>query len=159
MTQTSLSNWLKTIIGGIAACGAVIYAYLIPEFGKDLVSANPEFSYCYDPWLFVIWLSAIPCYFVLYFGWKITTEISKDNSFSMDNSRYLKYISILALADSGYFFLANLVLLILNMNHPAVFLGSLLIEFAGVAVAVAAAALSHLVQKAAKIQEENELTI
>ena len=77
----------------------------------------------------------------------------------MVNSRYLKYISILALADSGYFFLANLALLFLNMNHPAVFLGSLLVEFAGAAVAVASAALSHLVQKAAKIQEENELTI
>ena len=159
MTQTSLSNWLKTIIAGIAACGTVIYAYLIPQFGKDLVYANPEFSHWYAPWLSVIWLSAIPCYFVLYFGWKITTEIGRDNSFSMDNARYLKYISILALADSGYFFLANLALFILNMNHPGVFLGSLFVEFAGVAVAVAAAALSHLVQKAAKLQEENELTI
>ena len=32
-------------------------------------------------------------------------------------------------------------------------------EFAGTAVAVAAAVLSHLVQKAADIQKENELTI
>ena len=123
------------------------------------MQANPEFSYCYAPWLCIIWLTAIPCYLALYFGWKITTEISRDRSFSMVNSRYLKYISILALADSGYFFLANLALLFLNMNHPAVFLGSLLAEFAGAAVAVASAALSHLVQKAAKIQEENELTI
>lgn len=159
MTQTSLSNWLKIIIAGIAACGAIIYTYLIPWFGKDLVYAHPEFSYCYAPWLCVIWLSAVPCYLALYFGWKITAEISRDNSFSMENSRYLKYISILALADSGYFFLANLVLLFLGMNHPGIFLGSLFVEFAGVAVAVAAAALSHLVQKAAKIQEENELTI
>lgn len=45
------------------------------------------------------------------------------------------------------------------MNHPGIFLGSLFIEFAGVAVAVTAAALSHLVQKAAEIQQENELTI
>lgn len=77
----------------------------------------------------------------------------------MENAKYLKAISILALSDSGYFFLANLVLLLLNMNHPAIFLGSLLVEFAGVAVTVAAATLSHLVQKAAKIQQENELTI
>lgn len=159
MTQKSLSNWLKITIGGIAACGIIIYACLIPWFGKDLVQANPEFSYCYAPWLCIIWLTAIPCYLALYFGWKITTEISRERSFSMVNSRYLKYISILALADSGYFFLANLALLFLNMNHPAVFLGSLLAEFAGAAVAVASAALSHLVQKAARIQEENELTI
>lgn len=77
----------------------------------------------------------------------------------MTNSRYLKYISTLALLDSGYFFLANLILLLLNMNHPGIFLGSLLVEFAGVTVAVTAAALSHLVQKAAEMQNENELTI
>lgn len=159
MTQISLSRWLKVVIGGIAVCGGIIYFYLIPLFGKDLVVAYPEFANCYVPWLIVIWLSAIPCYLVLYFGWKITTEISKDRSFSMENSKYLKYISVLALADSGYFFLANLILLLLNMNHPAIFLGSMFIEFAGVAAAVAAAALSHLVQKAAKIQQENELTI
>lgn len=159
MTQKSLSNWLKAVLAGIAACGAILYACLIPMFGKDLVHANPELSYYYAPWLAVIWISAIPCYLVLYFGWKITVEIGRDNSFSMDNSRYLKYIAVLALADSGYFFLANLALLILNMNHPSVLLGSLFLEFAGVAVAVAAAVLSHLVQKAAKIQEENEFTI
>ena len=159
MTQTSLSRWLKMVIAGIGACGAVICFYLVPTFGKELADANPEFAGCYVPWLLIIWISAIPCYLVLFFGWKITTEISKDNSFSMKNSKYLKYISMLALADSGYFFLANLIMLLLNMNHPGIFLGSLFIEFAGVAVAVAAAALSYLVQKAARIQQENELTI
>lgn len=159
MTQKSLSKWLKGVIAGIAVCGAVIYFYLVPVFGQEAAAAYPEFSHCYIPWLIVIWLTAVPCYMVLYFGWKITMEIKKDNSFSMTNSRYLKYISTLALLDSGYFFLANLILLLLNMNHPGIFLGSLLVEFAGVTVAVTAAALSHLVQKAAEIQNENELTI
>ncbi|MCI8485397.1 MAG: DUF2975 domain-containing protein [Lachnospiraceae bacterium] len=159
MTQESLSKWLKGVIIGIAVCGGMIYGYLIPMFGKEIAQANPEFAHCYLPWLVVIWLTAIPCYLVLYFGWKITAEISRDHSFSMENSRYLKYISILALLDSGYFFLANLILLLLNMNHPGIFLASLFVEFAGVTVAVAAAALSHLVQKAAEIQNENELTI
>ena len=45
------------------------------------------------------------------------------------------------------------------MNHPSILIGCLFVEFAGVAVAVVAAALSHLVQKAAEIQMENELTI
>lgn len=159
MTQKSLSRWLKGVIAGVAVCGAVIYFYLMPEFGQQVAEANPEFSYCYIPWLIVIWLSAVPCYLVLYFGWKITGEISRDNSFSMENARYLKYISMLALLDSGYFFLANLILLLLNMNHPAIFLISLFVEFAGAAAAVTAAVLSHLVQKAAEIQKENELTI
>ena len=159
MTQKSLSNWLKGVILEIAVCGLIIYAGLIPLFGKDLAQANPEFAYCYYPWLIVLWISAVPCSLVLYYGWRITVEIAKDNSFSMENAFYLKRISSLAILDSGYFFIANLVLLFLNMNHPGILLASLFVDFAGVVVAVAAAALSHLVQKAAEIQQENELTI
>ncbi len=142
MTQTNLSKWLKGIIGGIGVCGAIIYGYLIPLFGKEIVRANPEFSHWYVPWLTVIRITAVPCFLILYFGWKISTEIGRDNSFSVENARYLKYISGLA-----------------HMNHPGIFLASLMIEFAGTAIAVAAAVLSHLVQKAAEIQKENELTI
>lgn len=159
MTQTSLSKWLKGVIIGIAICGAIIYVCLIPFIGRDMVDANPEYAYCYLPWLVVLWVSAIPCYLVLYYGWKITGEIGRDHSFSMENAGYLKRISMLALIDSGYFFAANLILLLLNMNHPSILLASLFVDFAGIAVAVAAAALSHLVQKAAEIQSENELTI
>ena len=96
---------------------------------------------------------------MLYNGWKITTQIARDNSFSLENARYLKHICILALVDSVYFFLANIVLLFLNMNHPAILLASLFVDFAGVVVAVTAASLSHLVLKAAEIQQENQLTI
>lgn len=159
MSQISLSRWLKGILLGIAFCGMIIYFFLIPTLGRDLVDANPEFAYCYQPWMIVILLSAVPCYLALYFAWLITSEIAKDNSFSLKNAKYLKYISIIALLDSGFVFLVNLIFLLLNMNHPSILIGCLFVEFAGVAVAVVAAALSHLVQKAAEIQMENELTI
>lgn len=45
------------------------------------------------------------------------------------------------------------------MSHPGVALFSLLVVFAGVAVAVASAVLSHLVQKAAVLQEQSDFTI
>ncbi|MEG2774688.1 MAG: DUF2975 domain-containing protein [Acetivibrio sp.] len=159
MNQKSLSRWLKTIIAGMVVCGGILYLYAIPLLGRDAVASFPEYANCYEPWLWIIWGSGIPCYLVLYFGWKIVTEIEKDNSFSMINAKYLKKISILALADSAYFFVANLIFMMLGMNHPGLFLGSLFVVFAGVAVAVVTAALSHLVQKAAKLKEENELTI
>lgn len=159
MSQKSLSRWLKGIIAGMAVCGAMIYFYLIPVWGRDIAEANPEFSYCYIPWLTVILISAIPCYWGLYFGWRISAEIGKDNSFSLENAGYLKNISMLAALDSVYFFFANLVFMILDMNHPSIFLLSLFVVFAGIAVTVAAAALSHLVRKAADLKAENELTI
>ena len=86
MAQASFSKWLKWIIGGIAVCSAAMYFYFLPMFGSGIAKDNPELSYCYLPWLIVIWVTAIPCGLILYFGWKIVTEIGRDNSFSMDNS-------------------------------------------------------------------------
>ena len=159
MSQTTLSNWLKGIIIGIAICGIIICFLIIPSLGKDIAYQYPEYEHCYLPWLIAIWISVLPCYIVLSYGWKITIEIGKDNSFSKENAGYLKNISILALVDTVYVFLFNVVFLFLNMSHPGVFLASLFVDFAGVTVAVVAAGLSHLVQKAAEIQSENELTI
>ena len=159
MSQTTLSKWLKGIIIGLAVCGAVISFFIVPSLGKEFAYQNPEFAYCYWPWLIAIWVSVMPCYIALYYGWKITIEIGKDNSFSKANAGYLKNISILAIVDTGYFFLFNVVFLFLNMNHPGIFLASLIVDFAGVAITVVAAGLSHLVLKAAEIQSENELTI
>ena len=45
------------------------------------------------------------------------------------------------------------------MSHPGVAIASLAVVFVGVAVAVGAAALSHLVGKAALLQEQSDLTI
>ena len=77
----------------------------------------------------------------------------------MDNARLLKWISWLAAADSAYFFIGNIVLLFMNMSHPGVTLMSLIVVFGGVAITIASAALSHLIVKAADLQEESDLTI
>ena len=45
------------------------------------------------------------------------------------------------------------------MSHPGVVLASFVVVFVGVAVAVASAALSHLVKKAAALQEQSDWTI
>ena len=65
----------------------------------------------------------------------------------------------MAAGDSIFFFVGNIALLLFNLSHPGVVLLSMVIVFAGVAITVAAAALSHLVRKAAALQEESELTI
>jgi len=61
--------------------------------------------------------------------------------------------------DAGFFFVGNIILFLLSMSHPGVVIASLVIVFVGIAVAVAAAALSHLVKKAAVLQEQSDWTI
>ena len=159
MEQKSLSKWLKLILLGMGICGLAVYLMVVPSFGDSLCSQYPEFAGRYWPWLIFIWVSGIPCYAVLVLGWRIAANIGRDASFSLENARFLRSIAVLAALDAAYVFLGNLAMLFLDMSHPGVVLLSLLVVFAGAAVAVAAGALSHLVRKAALLQEENDLTI
>lgn len=159
MEQKDLSIWLKGILAGLGICGLAVYFFIIPTYGKDAVMSNPEFAFCFWPWLIFLLLTAIPIYIALVLGWKIAMNIGADRSFCIENAKYLKWIAWLAAGDVGYFFIGNIVLLFLNMNHPGIILFSLLIDFVGIAVTVAAAALSHLVKKAAALQEQSDLTI
>lgn len=159
MSQSALAKWLKAIIIEVGICGFVIYAFMIPECGRYFTALYPEFSHCYYPWLVFIWITGIPCYTVLVLAWKVAVNIQKDNSFSVANARLLKWVAVMALGDVTFFFIGNVVFWLLDMNHPGIVLASLLIVFIGVAVAVAAVALSHLVTKAAVLQEQTDLTI
>lgn len=159
MDQRSFSRWLKAVIAGVGICGGIVYGYVLPTWGRELASMYPEFADRYFPWLIIFWISGIPCYAVLWLGWRIARQIGRDNSFSEVNARDLKYVSCMALLDAAFFFAANVAMLLLNMSHPAVMIGSLLVVFAGIAVAVVAATGSHLIQKAARLKEENDLTI
>ena len=160
MNQVSLSRWLKFIIFGLGICGLIVYALVVPMLGQNLVVFdNGRYAYCYWPWLAFIWATGIPCYIALALAWKIAGNIGADKSFLMLNAKLLKWISILAVGDAAYFFIGNVVLWLLNMNHPGIVLFSLIVVFAGVAVAVTSAVLSHLVEKAAALQEQSDWTI
>lgn len=159
MNQSSLSKWLKLVIIIFGLCGLIIYAWVIPEFGQMLVRTYPEFAYCYYPWLILIWITAVPCYIVLVFGWNISRNIGNDCSFSMENAKLLKWIAILVAADTDFFFVMNIVYLLLNMNHPGIVLMSLIVLVIGIAISVVSATLSHFVRKAADLQEQSDFTI
>lgn len=159
MKQDTLSKWLKLIIAGVGVCGLVVYGAVIPMLAGAMVDKYPEFGNCRMPWLILIWATAIPCYIALIFAWKIAVNIGEDRSFSAANGKLLKWISVLAAGDAAFFFAGNLIYLLLGMNHPGILLFSLLIEFLGVAISVASAALSHLVMKAADLQNQSDLTI
>ncbi len=159
MSQIKLARWIKIVLTGLGICGLLLYGGVIPSLGQSFVDMYPELSGNYVPWLVFLLLTAIPCYLFLIFGWKIATNIGKDRSFCMDNARYLQTIAHLAAIDSGFFFVGNIVLWLADKSHPGVVLASLLVVFLGVAISVAAAALSHLVEKAAQLQDENDLTI
>lgn len=159
MSQKGLANSLKAVMVGIGICGLIVYFNFIPACGKAILYNAPEYEYCYLPWLIFLWITAIPCYLVLICGYRIAVEIGRDNSFSIINARLLKYISGLAAFDSVFLFAGSGIFYALGMSHGGLMLFCVLVVFGGIAVTVAAAALSHLVYKAAALKEETELTI
>ena len=159
MEQKSLARWLKLMILVVAVCCLAVYFLVIPAYGGSLRDEYPEFAYCFWPWVIFLWVSALPVLAALALGWRVAANIGRDASFSMDNARLLRRIAWLAAGDTVYLFLGNLVLLLLGMSHPGIALLLLLAVFVGAAAAVAAGALSHLVQKAARLQEDSDLTI
>lgn len=159
MKQKSLSIWLKTITIGMALIGAVLYFAVFPVLGNDTAQQYPEYSHCFYPWLIFLWLTAVPCYIVLIFVWKTAGNIGRDNSFCKENAVMMKNISLLAAIDSAFFFVGNIVYWLIGFNHPSILLASFVVVFLGVSFSVAAAAISHLIYKAADMKEENDLTI
>ena len=159
MEQKSLSNWLKGAIGCLAVLGLFIFGFVIPAYGHSLVTENPDYAHCFWPWMVLIILVAIPCYAALVFGWLIARDIGLDRSFSEANARRMRWISNLAFGDVLLFFCGNVLLLVSDMSHPGVFLLSLLPDLFGIAIAVCAAALSHLIYKSAALQADADLTI
>lgn len=160
MDQKKLARWLKIITFFVAIAGVLVYAVVIPDVGDAIICANGEEyrSWCM-PWIVFLWVTAVPCYIMLYYFWKVCSEIENDRSFNIVNAVYLKRISQWSLIDVIYFFIGNIVMLFINMNHPGVVLLSFLVDFAGIAISVAAATLSHLVYKAAELESENKFTI
>ena len=160
MRQKSLSNWLKFIVIGVGICGLVIYLLVVPMLGQTVAAAEDGFfDRLYWPWLVLIWVTGLPIYAALAFAWVIAGNIGQDRSFSIENARLLKWISGLAAGDAAFFFAGNILYLLLGWSHPGVTLLCMVLVFVGGAISVAAAALSHLVMKAALQQQENELTI
>ena len=110
-------------------------------------------------WRIFLWILSVPCYMALWMAWKIFTDIEKDKAFTMENAKRMGNVSFLAAADAVLLVVGNVVYLILHMNHPGVLLASFLIALVGTAIAIAAAMLSHLIRKAARLQDESDWTI
>lgn len=151
---------LMAVIICAAICAAVVYIFVIPDFGGSLAEAGDgEFRHLYSPWLWFVSITALPLAAALVLAFMIAVNIMRDRSFCAQNARLLAVIGVLAAVDTLYFFVGNVVLMLLNMNHPGLFLLCMLACFIGAAAAVAAAALSHYARKAAELKEQADLTI
>lgn len=159
MSRKILSFWLKLIVVLFALCGFFVYGFLIPTLANETVSGAPEFAFAYWPWLIILLGTAVPCYLSLICLWKLAGNMAKDQSFKRENARLLKWIAILAVFDSVYFFVGNIIMGMLNAHHFTLLALALVTTIIGIAISAFAASLSYLFTKAADLQDQIDLTI
>lgn len=159
MKQKELSRWLRVIVIVCWIVCAVTGIWVAPWAFRQVALADPPRAYLTGFRVATFWVMLIPVILALWQGWRIFGEIGRDNSFCPENARRLKIISYLAAGDTVLVLVYSLALFFLNALYPAQIVLHLGVLFIGIAVTVAAAALSHLTHKAAVLQDENELTI
>ena len=156
MDQKKLAVWLKAIVIGCALCGLALFGFILPRYLAYAAEEVPDLPH--TAWQIFMWVLAIPCYAVLVCIWRMSDEIKNDNSFSLENAKNLKYIALLAGLDSALLLIGNLIFLATKHSVPTLALASAFVCFVGLAISVGAACLSHLVHKAATLQEDGEPT-
>ena len=145
MNQKRLANWLKVMILGVAICGILVYGMVILPLGIGMMLATG--------------LTLVPCYIALIYSWKVMGNIANDHSFTVENARLLGKISSLSRIDSMFLFTWSILFFTTKITTLQILVISLFIVFMGVVVAAIFAALSHLVLRAADLQDQYDLTI
>ena len=156
MKRLGLVRALKGALVFMAVMTAVCYLEIFPD---RIMMAGKMYGmeWMVAPGIAAVSLSAIPIIIALVLFWMICTEVGRDNSFCRKNARYLSGIGFCALVDTGYCAVGTVTLEALA-GSPVWLLG-LGVCVVGLAIALAAFLLSHLVLKAAELKSENDLTI
>lgn len=160
MKRLGLVRTLKGTILFLAAMTAFFYIVVFPQRVLELEEPgrlNADTAWLVTPGLIAFSISAIPIAIALVLFWQICTEIGRDNSFCHKNASRLTGIGFCALIDTGYCAVGTVTLEIL-VGSP-IWVTGLMVCTVGMAIALAAFLLSHLVLKAADMKTENDLTI
>ena len=157
MKRVGLVRTLKGTILFLAVLVAVWYVEIFPARIQEAGARLPELAWLVAPGIAAVSVSAAPIVIALVLFWKICTEIGRDNSFCHKNAGWLTGIGLCALVDTGYCAVGTVTIEVL-VGSPIWVLG-LGVCTVGLAIALAAFLLSHLVLKAADLKAENDLTI
>lgn len=157
MKRVGLVRTLKGTILFLTVMTAICYIAVFPKRIAEFGELNQDHAWMVVPGIVAVSISAIPIAIALVLFWRICTEIGRDNSFCHKNASRLTGIGFCALTDTAYCAVGTVTLEILA-GSPVWVLG-LMVCTVGLAIALAAFLLSHLVLKAADLKMENDLTI
>ena len=158
MEQIRIASGLKFFTATAFALATLFFFWYVPlVVGK--LAMNPENAWLKWPAMCGMWLIGLLCYLALALFWGICSRIGKDNSFCRENARAMKRIGLLAFGAGGLILGGCVFLGCAGSLRVLMCVLSLFVIFGACGVGVVCFALSALIRNAAKLKEENDLTI
>ncbi|CAH0122264.1 MULTISPECIES: DUF2975 domain-containing protein [unclassified Paenibacillus] len=153
------TTFLKLVIVMMGVLALILCIVWLPDLARHTADNNPDFAYMRYPVLIVVYITAIPFYFVLYQAFKLLHLIERKNAFSelaIESLKSIKYcaISIVIVYAAGVAFIGFLT----GFQSVLAVIGAVII-FAASAVAVFAAVLQELLAHALEMKTEIDLTV
>ena len=144
----------------LMAIGALALMLWEPHLEGRNARATLFEIYFKDPFLAYAYLASIPFFVALYQSFKVLGYIGQNKAFSQATVKALRTIKFCALAIIGFVAVGELFIMLGNSDDHAggVFIG-ILITFGSVVIASAAAMFERILQNAADIKSENDLTV
>lgn len=139
---------------------AAIFFWFLPELGRGIAEADPEYAWAFWPCLAFAWLFAVPVFWAMTLMWAVFGRIGRGEAFCRENARALRTVSRLAFCDAVLVPVGVIVLGLLGAGSPGL---TVILMPAGTMVCalvgVMAMALGRLVADAAALQDESDLTV
>ena len=79
---------------------AAIFFWFLPELGRGIAEADPEFAWAFWPCLAFAWLFAVPVFWAMALMWAVFGRIGRGEAFCRENARALRTVSRLAFCDA-----------------------------------------------------------
>lgn len=159
MQRKYLVVLLKSVLAGCAVLVIGICAFLVPGIVRHLTFTDSTYFVYALPVRLFCWLLTVPILCALVFAWRIFDSIGKDESFTEDNARRLRWVYRLALTDLLLLMIGFLLTWFASLMDPFALLVFLVGGFLCIVAAVFCLVLSQLIHQAAMIKTENDYTI
>ena len=159
MKNKLMATLLKVCIIAAAIMVLFVYCVYVPLLLSVSIYDDMTYMSWLTPWKVLVYPTGLPVFAAAAIGWIVVCSIGKDKCFTHRNAKLLKTVAYLAFGDAAYFLIGNFVLWFAGMNHPGIVIVAALLCFFGAAIGIAFSALAHLTEKAAVLQDDNDLTI
>ena len=161
MTRKTMTIGLKSITALLAMLILFFFFVDLPSIGQAIAKQNTEYAWAYWPWLIGAWVFMLPILTAFIPAWQIFDTIrEKGKAFCHENAGRFRLMGHCAMA-AGIIFLCLMLIMTFQRasSAPLLIVVTPLVLLFFLALSFICRVFSHLVEEAAELKEENELTI